>query len=66
MQFSKDMRGAPKDGRLLLIDTFPEAKQPVAAFWSGKWWKSPAGGWVNAVVRWAEFPSESKEGQSDG
>lgn len=65
MQFSKDMRGAPKDGRLILIDTFPEAKQPVAAFWSGKWWKSPAGGWVNAGVRWAEFPSEQKEASGD-
>jgi hypothetical protein len=64
MEFSRDMRGAPKDGRLILIDTFPEAKQPVAAFWSGKWWQRPSGGWVNAGVRWAPFPSESM-GQSE-
>jgi len=61
MQFSKNMRNAPKDGRLILIDTFPEAQQPVAAFWSGKWWRSPAGGWVNHGKRWMAFPVESNE-----
>lgn len=58
IEFSKDMRCAPKDGSILLIDTYPESTQPVAAFWSGKWWKSPAGGWVNCGKRWAQFPVE--------
>jgi len=58
MKYSKDMRNAPKDGRLILIDTFPVATQPVTAFWSGKWWMRPSGGWVNSGVRWAPFPSE--------
>ena len=59
VEFSQNMRDAPKDGRLILIDTFPEAKQPVVALWSGKWWKHPSGGWVNGGKRWAPFPSEA-------
>ena len=61
IEWSKDMRNAPKDGRLLLIDTYPESVSPCAAYWSGKWWMAVAGGWVNHGVRWAPYPTTVKE-----
>lgn len=55
----RPMKTAPKDGRIILVDTFPERSTPSTAYWcgKGKWWRDVVtGNWENHAVGWTDFP----------